>query len=488
MMRTRTSLKATIAAAVLCIAKGVATAQGVSAGDDDAIQAAIDANPGKVVVVPPGDHRLTKKLRIGAAGGGLVGFGRIIQTNPAEPILEIEHASGVCVRDVTLARADGKQDATAPGLFVWDSRHVVIDGVQVIDNHARDAAIELRETRDCTVRNARVLNYKRIAVDDRTDSPHYGYAFHCIDGTGIMVRESTGTILSGNRIVESRLLPTRDLKGKHKLGKLTKGRHPSKPGKLAVGVLLRGRVDNWHQGSAIVVTSPTKTRRIHVIDNDLVNAAQGIDIHADHVVCRGNTIDHAMIGIKATHGSQHLLIDGNLISHVDLWGILLNPGASSHRAAPAKPGKPGEADEQPAQPANVDGGTLIRGNIITAYGYGHEYWNWGGRADDLGSSYAIALYAGQLPTNPPLSDVLIQGNIVYHTGRDGRVIAGAKQDSSGATGGKVVKDAPRYRYAVYVGGWHGPHQRDPSFPRDLHFADNLFHPGTQGVSNVELKP
>ncbi len=442
----------------------------VSAGSYGSIQQAIDANPGRMILLPQGDHVISKKLRMATDGGGLYGYGRIVQTNPAEAILEIEHASGVRVRDLTLTRVEGHKEATAPGLFCWDSHDVVLDGVTVVDNRSRDAAIELRETTGCTVRSCRVVNYKRIAVDDRTDSEHYGYAFFCIDGTGILVTRGTGTMILDNRIVERNLLPTRELKQKHRLGMLTKGKRPSRQGTLAAGAFKRKYVNNWHQGSAIVVTAPEATHHTIIRGNYIENAAQGIDLHADHVICSNNVVNHGMMGIKATHGCRNLIIADNLLTHVDLWGILLNPGTASHGAEPASDGKP-------ARPANVDAGTMIVNNIISDYGYGHEYWNWGGASDDQGSSYAIALYEGQLPRNPPLTDVLVQGNIVYNTGRDKMLVDGKP---------RVLP--PRYRYAVYVGGWDSRTETGPTYPRGLHFSNNLFHPGTRGVSNVKLKP
>jgi len=441
----------------------------ISAGSYPSIQKAIDANPGKMILVPHGDHVVDKKIRIAADGGGLYGSGRIIQANPAQAILEIEHAKRVRIRDLTLTRAEGREEATAPGVFCWDSHDIVLDGLTVIDNRSRDASIELRETSGCTVRDCRVLDYKRIAVDDRTDSAHYGYAFFCIDGTGILVRQSTGTMILKNGIVDRNLLPTKELKRKHRLGTLTEGRRPSTQGTLAAGAFRRRYVSNWHQGSAIVVTSPEATHHTIIRGNYLQNAAQGIDLHSDHVICSNNVVDHGLIGIKATHGCRNLIIANNLLTHVDLWGILLNPGTASHGAEPA-------TADRPARSANVDGGTAIVNNVISDYGYGHEYWNWGGATDDQAGSYAIALYEGQLPTNPPLTDVLVQGNIVYDTGRDKVLVDGKPRVS-----------APRYRYAVYVGAWGSETARGPTYPKGIRFSGNLFHPGTRGVSNVSLK-
>ena len=63
--------------------------------------------------------------------------------------------------------------------------------------------------------------------------------------------------------------------------------------------------------------------------------------------------------------------------------------------------------------------------------------------------------------------MIIQGNIVYDTGRDQVLVDGVP---------KVLP--PRYKYAVRV-----PHDA-----KGLHFVDNILHPGTDGISNVELKP
>ncbi|MDQ1257505.1 MAG: hypothetical protein QG656_2111 [Candidatus Hydrogenedentes bacterium] len=443
----------------------------VSAADYDSIQAAIDAHPGKMIFVPDGDYAINKKLRIASDNGGLYGYGRIVQTNPAEVALEIEHAAGVRISGITLTRAEGKQDAEDSGLFCYDARDTVIENVRVIDCRARAAAIALRECRNCTVRDCEVRNYKRIAVDDRTAEGEtlYGYAFHCIDGTGILVERCTGTVIENNRVVENNLFPTPEMKAKYNLGALTEGRYPSKQGALATEAFRSNYVGNWHQGSAITVTGPEDTRHSSIRGNYIENAAQGIDLHCDNALVTDNTVNHGMMGIKATHGSRNLLIANNMLTHIDLWGILLNPGAASHAAEPA-------TAEKVARVANVDGGTIIANNIISDYGYGHEFWNYGGREPDHPGSYAIALYEGQLDTNPPLTDVIVTGNMVYDTGRDQVIVDGQPRI-----------EPPRYRYAVYVGPWGGE-EPGPTYPQSIHFSNNLFHPGSMGVSNVELKP
>lgn len=441
----------------------------VSSADYDSIQAAVDAHPGQMVLVPEGDHEISEPIRITGQGGGLYGYGRIIQTNPERSAVVIEKGRDIRIRDLTITRPEGKQETTQHGILVLESESVVIDSVRVHDNHARGGSIEMRKCLNCTIRDCEIRDYKRIAIDDRTETELYGYAFHAIDGHGLTVFESVGTKITDNRIVEQKLLPTKENKEKYNLGTLTEGKLPTKPGRLGEGAVKSGYVSNWHQGSAMIVSSPKTTRLTLIRGNYIENCAQGIDMHSDFLVCTENIIDHCMIGLKGTHGCRHLIWTENIIRCADLWGILLNPGALSHF--------PSEANDQNPEPlpANVDAGTIIAHNIVTDYGFGHEYWNWGGGREDLGSSYPIALYEGQLDENPPLNHILIDGNIVYDTGKD-KIL----ED------GKPVDVPPRYRYAVYVGPWGG--EPGPTFPQNLHFTNNILHPGKDGVSTIELKP
>lgn len=449
-----------------CVICSLGAAGEPSVSDYGSIQEAIDKNAGRMIFVPAGDHVITTAIRLTTENGGLYGPGRLVQNEPSQPILDIDHAVGVRVQDVTLTRSAGKEEATASGVLCRDSRDVVLDAVRVVSNWARESSIELRNCTNCTVRQCEIRDYKRIAVDDRTDSEHYGYAFICIDGTGICVRDSVGTMLQGNRVIETRLFPTREAKDQYRLGALTDGRQPSHQGTLAAEAFKNGCVSNWHQGSAVLVTGPEKSRHTIVSDNYIQNAAQGFDFHADYVVCSGNIVNHGMMGVKAMHGCRNLIVSNNTLTHIDLWGILLCSGAASHAASPVK-------DGQTASEPNVDAGSIIANNIISDYGRGCEYWNWGGKTADLGSSYAMAFFEGQLPENPPLRDIIVQGNVVYDAERD-------EADREDGT-----PSSPRYRYAVYVS------QTTPgakACPENLHFANNLFHPGKDGVSNVPLQP
>ena len=426
-------------------------------------QAAINAHPGVRLFVPAGFHRIDAALIFSGEGGGLYGPGTIEQTNPAASIVTIENGVMTRIEGVTLTRTESAEPARGPGLFINTSRLVEIRGVHVVKARARDAAIEIRNSQQTTVKDCLVRDYKCIAIDDRTASPLYGYAFRAIDGTGIMVNASTGTVIESNRIIEETYLPTREAVDQYKLGEITI--RPAEKGQLMPqDAWDTNHVSNWHQGSAVVVTSPRETSHTIVRGNYLQNCAQGIDIHSDNVICASNVVDHGFMGVKMTHGSRNVIVEGNLLTHIDLWAILVNPGAASEHAVEAM-------DGAPAKPANHDSGILIANNQITDFGYGHEYWNWGGKSEDGGSSVAINIMGKQLEENPNISDVLIQGNIVYDSGRDGVIVDGV-----------LVSEKPRYRYALRID--YTPDS--PHFPKNVIVGENLFHPGRDGVCNQVL--
>ena len=150
------------------------------------------------------------------------------------------------------------------------------------------------------------------------------------------------------------------------------------------------------------------------------------------LIVSNNIITNSFMGMKAMHGSRNVLIIGNQFSRNSLWAIGLMPGAG-------------------ANPTNTDGGSIIANNIISDFGHGDAHWIWG----DERSPFKFD--TGQQPDDPPLADVIVQGNVVDAIGE------------------------PLYKYAVILLG-------GPKAPRGMHFSNNLFHPGTKGVANVELPP
>ena len=395
------------------------------------IQAALDANPNRMLFVPAGDYVITDKIRIRGERSGLFGPGRIIQQNAEQPVIVVEDAKDTEIRDLTLTRPEGKMETRQEGIVAIKCRDLVIENVRVIDNRSPAGAITVRESQNCRISHCLVRNYMRLSVDDRTANKDLGYAFNCTDGTGISVSYSTGTLIEGNRVIEDNMVPTPELKAKHKLGDWIK-KNAEKGSIVNQATWDLNYTDAWQQGSGIIVTAPMVSDLTRILGNHIENAAQGIDLHSDHVIVSNNIIVNSFMGMKAMHGSRNVIITGNQFTKNSLWAIGLVPGAA-------------------ANAENTDGGSIIANNIISDFGHGDAHWIWG----DERSPFKFD--TGQQPDDPPLADVMITGNVVHSIGK------------------------PRYKYAVIIGG-------GPNTPRGMHFSNNLLPAGTQGVGNVELKP
>jgi hypothetical protein len=404
----------------------------IRATDYASIPAALAANPHKMVFVPAGDHVITEKIRLRGERSGLHGPGRIIQQNPDQPILEIENAGGVELREITLTRPEGRTETHSEAIRAQNCRDLVIENVKVINNRTNSGAILVTDSAGTRISRCLVRNYMRVSVDDRTKGETSGYAFRCTDGTGIMVRYSKDTLIEGNRVIEENYFPTKACRDQFKLGDFVK-KNPEKGPNLSDRDWEAGFTDNWRQGSAIQVTAPETSDFTRILGNHLENAAQGIDLHCDHAIVSHNMVNHAHIGMKAMHGSRNLVITANQFIRNDLWAIGLMPGSAAH---PAQEGKA----------ANADGGSIIAHNLISAFGHGDARWIWGEERSPFKFDSA------QEPDDPPLTDVLIQGNLV---------------DNSGP---------PRYIHAVII-------SNEPTGPKRLHFSGNLFPPGTRGICN-----
>lgn len=434
-------------------------ASDVSSADYPNIQSAIAANPGKEIFVPAGEHLIDKPLRIDRSGTSLVGSGKIVMTAPGMHILEIEHASDVRIEGLTFTRPAGKMDTEREGILISDGRNIVLERVKVIDNRTRSSSISLSEVHNCRIMNCDVVNYMTIAVDDRTHNAELlGYAFRCIDGTGIALNRCTGSLIQGNRIVEEHLRPTPELKAENRLGSFVK-KNPTKGALISQATWDAEYVDNWHQGSALIVTGPVASDFTRIIANQIENAAQGIDLHCDHAIVSNNIVHNCFVGMKAMHGSRNILITGNHFSRSVLWAIGLMSGAGASPATPADANRPAIA-------ANVDGGSLIAQNVISQFGYGDSYWMW-----KHANRTVFRFDRGQEANDPPLRDVLVTGNIISNPDRD--EIPEFLSDTS---------ESPRYHLAVRI------ERGTENSPKGLHFNSNIFPAGISGVSNIELSP
>lgn len=461
-------------AAVLAPLLSAQSGAGPNAADYTSVQEALDRNPGKRIFVAAGDHAITAALHLRASGSGLWGPGRIIQMNPDAEVIAAEGLEDIQLSDLTLTRSEGKMETHRPAVRLLRCAGVRIDNLRVEDNRGDLAAIFAAYCCNIQIVNTLVKNYSRVSIDDRTGIPGFGWAFYCIDGHGIMVRHSTGVRVENNRVVELNMLPTPETKDKFHLGKFSK-KNAERGTRASQEVWDREYFNAWHQGAAIQVTKGETSDQVQLIGNYIENAAQGLDVHGDHVIIAYNIINNARSGLKVVHGSRNVILIGNQISRSDLWAILIRPGSASHHAIgvdeikTADPEDP-EGDTWPVTRAgaNIDGHSVVANNIISDFGHGTSHWIW---AD--GSEHPAPLQLLISPTpekNPPETDLIISGNVIYDSGRDGMIVDG-----------KVKVEPPRYKYAVAVGtGEHAP--------RGLHFSDNLFHGGTAGVSNVELKP
>lgn len=457
--RTKTSICLTLVVLLGLAASRADSAKEIPVEGHPNLAAALAAQPGRMIFVPAGDHEISEALVFRSDGGGLFGPGRIIQKTPGAGIVHVIGARNVRLKDVVLTRSAGAMDSTKCAVEAEKCEGLVLEGLRVIDNRSARGALRLERCADVQVRHCSVENYMTLSIDDRTQSADWGYAFHCIDGSGIVASGCRGLLIEGNTVIERNLRPTQELKERHRLGQFAK-RSPQKGSLMSQKVWDEGYVNNWHQGSAVVVTSPETAAYTRILNNHIENAAQGIDLHADYVTVSGNMVINSFMGMKAMHGSRHVLIANNQFSRNDLWAIGLMPGAASHSARPA-------AEQAPARPANVDGGSIIANNIITDFGYGDSHWIWN---PERNTCAPLLFDHGQKADNPPVTDVVVSGNVVYDTGRDRILEEGVPR-----------VEAPRYRYAVII-------DQGPTGPKGLRFANNIFHPGTRGISNVELTP
>jgi hypothetical protein len=88
-------------------------------------------------------------------------------------------------------------------------------------------------------------------------------------------------------------------------------------------------------------------------------------------------------------------------------------------------------------------------------------------------SAVIRFDRGQLTSNPPLSDVLVQGNVIMES-----------PEELGPDG-QVIHRKPRYNYAVLIES-RPPGSMDGHYPRNVRIVNNMFPPGQNGICNIPL--
>ena len=184
---------------------------------------------------------------------------------------------------------------------------------------------------------------------------------------------------------------------------------------------------NWHQGSGIVVNAPDDSECIQILGNHMENAAPG---HGHPCRPRHRCAQHRQ---QRPHRDES---HARLAQRPD-HGQPIHPERPLEHRPHARHGLPRGAtgERGPAGAGhNSDGGSIIANNIISDFGYGDSHWVWG---DD---GVPLRFGRGPEPDSPPLSDVIIQGNIIHDTGRDQAIQNGNS------------KAGPSYKYAVLVEG------------------------------------
>src|SRR5688572_27596688 len=95
------------------------------------LQAAIDANPGRILVIPAGEYTLTTALTIRHDNTELHGPARLIQTNPKQSIVLVENVRRIRLNNLSLTRSEGQQEAEAAGIDVVQCENVELSQLRV---------------------------------------------------------------------------------------------------------------------------------------------------------------------------------------------------------------------------------------------------------------------------------------------------------------------------------------------------------------------
>ena len=179
----------------------LAAARGeVSTADYPSLQAAIDANPGGAIVVSAGDHSIDKPVVINTNGTVLTGFGRILQTNNDAAIVQIENASDVILRDLTLARAADASLIVVKRLekttFSRISGNYIENAAQSMDVHS-DKSIRSENTVNRGMTSMKAMHGSRYGIIARKIFSHvasWGINIITNSEDGLRLRKSEAEI------------------------------------------------------------------------------------------------------------------------------------------------------------------------------------------------------------------------------------------------------------------------------------------------------
>ena len=128
----------------------------IQSTDYPSLQAAVDANPGRMIYVPNGDHLLTETVMIKTSGTGLCGPGRLVMTDASKDIINVRESNDVTIRDIRLFRERGKHEGGRNGIHAADCKDLTVDGIVVTNNCGENAGLKMERCTRLMVRNCLV--------------------------------------------------------------------------------------------------------------------------------------------------------------------------------------------------------------------------------------------------------------------------------------------------------------------------------------------
>ncbi len=269
-------------------------------------------NAGKHIYVPPGTYKITGNLTF-SSNSGLIGTkDAIIQLTGASIKLAGSNVSNIYLKDITIKRT---VTGTSNAIELIDTKDIVIDGVNIIDNKSNLSAIyiegEFNDTSETTtsenilITNVLIKNYQRIDTGGLGNGTNQG-----VMGNGIELRFSKNFIISNNLINETQTFFT--------------GTTVTRYG--AIGIRLVSSINGDIVGNQI-----DKGGYGIGLDGGISTAGQTTSTGmrgASWNTITGNSINNMYsVGLDMRNGSSYNTVSSNTINQAALAGIWLNPGS-----------------------------------------------------------------------------------------------------------------------------------------------------------------
>lgn len=255
-----------------------------TADDTDAIQAALDAGQGPVLL-PPGRYRITQTLRV-PAGGGLYGQGTLYMDADETVLSNHGHdqrVNGILIKGIQIEKRF-VENSEKDGIFFENATNLRIDGVSVTGMSACFGIALVRcvnfSITDCYVHDFKASWTKRKLPGGRS-----------LDAIGIMLDHCYWGQITNNRIEN-------------------------------LNVTYESAVAVHYQTDGI---NPRRSKQVTIANNIIRNVGEGIDlVDCESMSVTGNVIQQCWpFGIKVIHGSRLCTISNNTIRDAGLNGMSL---------------------------------------------------------------------------------------------------------------------------------------------------------------------